>query len=60
MDHYHEALHPIPVDAEDEMERILRFLVGEISAIEGCEIVKNKATFWVPNVEIHCHCFGKI
>jgi len=26
----------------DEMERILRFLVGEISAIEGCEIVKNK------------------
>eukprot|EP00435_Cladocopium_sp_Y103_P057851 s269_g20.t1 len=28
--------------AEDEMERILRFLVAEISAIEGCEIVKNK------------------
>lgn len=26
----------------DEMERILRFLVAEISAIEGCEIVKNK------------------
>jgi hypothetical protein len=24
------------------MERILRFLVAEISAIEGCEIVKNK------------------
>jgi hypothetical protein len=27
---------------KDEMERILRFLVAEISAIEGCEIVKNK------------------
>eukprot|EP00913_Durusdinium_trenchii_P009090 g8546.t1 len=26
----------------DEMERILRFLVGEISGIEGCEILKNK------------------
>ena len=25
------------------MERILRFLVGEISGIEGCEILKNKA-----------------
>ena len=30
------------------MERIIRFLIQEISSLEGCQLIKNKAGFEEP------------